>query len=92
VGFAGRFELSVPDILQILSLGKKTGKLRLSRLGNTGEILFKNGKVIYATCDSTRNTLGQLLISQKHLTEDDLMAALELQHLSTDSKARRHPD
>jgi len=88
VGFAGRFELSVPDILQILSLGKKTGKLRLSRLGNTGEILFKNGKVIYATCDSTRSTLGQLLISQKHLTEDDLMAALELQHLSTDSKKR----
>ncbi len=88
MGFAGRFELSVPDILQILSLGKKTGKLRLSRLGNTGEILFKNGKVIYATCDSTRSTLGQLLISQKHLTEDDLMAALELQHLSTDSKKR----
>jgi len=88
VGFAGRFELSVPDILQILSLGKKTGKLRLSRLGNTGEILFKNGKVIYATCDSTRNTLGQLLISQKHLTEDALMAALELQHLSTDSKKK----
>ena len=88
MGFAGRFELSVPDILQILSLGKKTGKLRLSRLGNTGEILFKNGKVIYATCDSTRNTLGQLLISQKHLTEDDLMAALELQHLSTDSTKR----
>ena len=88
MGFAGRFELSVPDILQILSLGKKTGKLRLSRLGNTGEILFKNGKVIYATCDSTRNTLGQLLISQKHLTEDALMDALELQHLSTDSTKR----
>lgn len=88
MGFAGRFELSVPDILQILSLGKKTGKLRLSRLGNTGEILFKNGKVIYATCDSTRSTLGQLLISQKHLTEEDLMDALEMQHLSTDSKKR----
>ncbi|MCI0484684.1 MAG: DUF4388 domain-containing protein, partial [candidate division NC10 bacterium] len=78
MGFAGRFELSVPDILQILSLGKKTGKLRLSRLGNAGEILFKNGKVIYATCDATRSTLGQLLISQKHLTEDALMDALEL--------------
>jgi len=86
VGFVGRFEMTVPDILQILSLSKKTGKLRLSRLGNTGEVLFKNGKVTFAASDSTRYTLSNILISQRHLTESALMAALELQHLSSDNK------
>ncbi len=86
MGFVGRFEMTVPDILQILSLSKKTGKLRLSQLGNTGEVLFKNGKVTFAASDSTRYTLSNTLISQRHLTESALMAALELQHLSSDNK------
>jgi len=86
VGFVGRFEMTVPDILQILSLSKKTGKLRLSRLGNTGEVLFKNGKVTFGASDSTRHSLSNTLISQGRLTESALMAALELQHLSSDNK------
>jgi len=86
MGFVGRFELTVPDILQILSLANKTGKLRLSRLGNTGEIHFRDGKIIHAGSDSSRNTLGNILMREQHLSEDALMAALELQHLSTDSK------
>jgi DNA-directed RNA polymerase subunit L len=86
VGFVGRFEMTVPDILQILSLSKKTGKLRLSRLGNTGEVLFRSGKVTFASSDSARHTLSNTLISQKRLTESALMAALELQHLSSDNK------
>ncbi|MCH7896456.1 MAG: DUF4388 domain-containing protein [candidate division NC10 bacterium] len=86
MAFIGRLDLTVPDILQFLSLSKKTGKLRLSRLGNMGEIVFKDGKVVYAISDSTRNTLGNILINQKHLTEKALMAALEVQHLSPDNK------
>ena len=86
MGFVGRFEMTVPDILQILSLSKKTGKLTLSRLGNSAEILFKNGMVISAISDSTRHTLSNILISQKRLSESALMAALELQHLSSDNK------
>ena len=86
MGFVGRFEMTVPDILQILSLSKKTGKLRLSRLGNTGEVLFKNGKVTFGASDSTRHSLSNTLISQGRLTESALMAALELQHLSSDNK------
>ena len=86
MSFAGRFELTVPDILQILSLSRKTGKLTLSRLENSAELLFKNGMVIFAACDSTRHTLSNILISQKLLTESALRAALELQHLSSDNK------
>ncbi|MEE9125206.1 MAG: DUF4388 domain-containing protein [candidate division NC10 bacterium] len=86
MAFVGRLELSVADILQTLSLSRKTGKLRLSRMGNTGEIVFKNGTVIYAASASPRNTLGQILVKQKHITERTLMAALEVQHLSPKSK------
>ena len=68
MAFVGRLELSVADILRTLSLGRKTGKLRLSRMGNTGEIVFKNGKVFYAASASPRNTLGQILVKHKHIT------------------------
>jgi hypothetical protein len=78
--------LTVPEILQILSLTKQTGKLTLSRMGNCGEIGFKNGDVIYASSDSRRTTLGEVLINQKRITENALMAALEQYYLSTHNK------
>ncbi|MFQ5657098.1 MAG: DUF4388 domain-containing protein [Candidatus Methylomirabilales bacterium] len=79
--FTGRLEgLTVPDILQILGLLKKTGKLTLTRMGSSGVILFRNGEVILATSNSARNSLGNTLIKKEYLTEDALKTALEIQH------------
>jgi hypothetical protein len=87
VGLIGRLEdLALPDIFQILSLSKKTGKLTLTRREGSGVIIFKEGLVIYAASDSVRDTLGNILVCQKHLTENALMAVLEIQHRSPDGK------
>ncbi len=87
MAFTGRLEgLTVADILQILALLKKTGKLTLTRLGNSGVILFRNGEVIFAASDSQRDLLGKTLIREKSLTENALKAALEAQYLSPEWK------
>lgn len=83
MAFTGRLDnLTIPDILQLLALLKKTGRLTLTRVGSSGVILFRNGEVIFATSDSVRNLLGDTLIREKSLTENALEAALEAQHLS----------
>ncbi|MFQ5882190.1 MAG: DUF4388 domain-containing protein, partial [Candidatus Methylomirabilales bacterium] len=87
MGLVGRLEdLALPDIFQILGVSKKTGKLTITRRDGSGAIIFKDGLVIYATADSVRDTLGNMLVCQKHLTENTLMAAIELQHRSPDGK------
>ncbi|MFN3476237.1 MAG: DUF4388 domain-containing protein [Candidatus Methylomirabilales bacterium] len=87
MGLVGRVEdLALPDIFQILSLSKKTGKLTLTRREGTGVIVFKHGQIIYAASDSVRDTLGNILVCQKLITESTLMAALEAQHRSPDGK------
>ena len=87
MGLVGRLEdLALPDIFQILSLSKKTGKLTLTRREGTGIILFKSGEVIYAASDSVRDTLGNILVCQRLITEGLLMSALEIQHKSPEGK------
>jgi hypothetical protein len=87
MGLVGRLEdLALPDILQIISLTQKTGKLTLTRREGSGVIVFKNGKIIYAASDSIRETLGNLLVCDKLITEAILMSALEVQHRSEGGK------
>jgi hypothetical protein len=87
MGLVGRLEdLGLPDIFQIISLTKKTGKLTLTRREGTGVIIFKAGQIIYASSDSIRETLGNILVCQKLITEATLIAALEVQHRSPTGK------
>ncbi|MFO0666205.1 MAG: DUF4388 domain-containing protein [Polyangiaceae bacterium] len=47
-------EMSLPDIVQILSQGRKTGKLVIRSQGKTGEIHFADGVIVQAIVGSTR--------------------------------------
>jgi len=87
MGLVGRLEdLALPEIFQILSLSKKTGRLTLTRREGNGVIVFKDGKIIYAASDTIRDTLGNILVTQKMITESILLAALDAQHRSLDGK------
>ncbi len=87
MGLVGRLQdLALPDIFQIISLTKKTGKLTLTRREGTGVIIFKNGRVIYAASDSVRDSVGNILVCQKLITESTLISALEAQHRSPTGK------
>jgi Flp pilus assembly protein TadD len=41
-------EASLPDVLQLLAMGSKTGTLSLNESGLTGMICFENGRICYA--------------------------------------------
>jgi len=87
MGLVGRLEdLALPDIFHIISLTRKTGKLTLTRREGTGVVVFSNGEVIYAASDSVRDTLGNILVCQKLITESILIAAMEAQHRSPTGK------
>ena len=41
-------EASLPDVLQLLAMGNKTGTLSLSESGASGTICFDNGRICHA--------------------------------------------
>ena len=41
-------EASLPDVLQLLSMGKKTGCLSVTHRNNFGYIYFDKGRICYA--------------------------------------------
>jgi len=80
MGLEGFLEdLGISEILQIVSLSKKSGTLSLADAGRTGSITFLEGQVVRATASEYPEGLGQLLISAQLINEQQLDAALEQQ-------------
>ena len=75
-------EVSIPDLLHLVSWGEKTGKLVLARQDAEGLLVFRKGKIIYAASNSPREALGNILVCKKLISEDTLLKALEQQHAS----------
>jgi uncharacterized protein YgiM (DUF1202 family) len=76
MGFSGRLEGIAPsDIFQIISHNKMTGTLIARCVEGTVMVVFKDGQVIEAASDATRESLGNLLASQGILSETMLAEA-----------------
>ncbi len=81
MGFVGKLEEFRPsDLLQIIASNQKSGKLALTRFDAQGIIVLRRGKIIYAASTSARETLGNLLLCEGHITKEQLLSALEEQH------------
>ncbi len=80
MGFVGRLEdLSLTDIFQVLSLGRRTGKLTLTKRKQQGLIVFLNGGIVYCQSNSVHETLGSILVNRHMIDESTLLAALDQQ-------------
>ena len=87
MAFTGKLsEIRVPDLLQIISTGDRSGTLRLTRRDAHGLIVFRRGGIIYAASSSVRETVGSLLLSRRLVDHRELMAALEEQRASSEEK------
>ena len=75
-------DFGICDILQILSLSKKTGTLTLKNQQGEGLVCFIDGQVVRASSSFFQETLGQLLHRYKLVTEDQVDEALKFQKLS----------
>ncbi len=72
-------DLGIRDILQILSLSKKSGTLRLECQGHAGQVVFHAGQIIRASSSETPLELGQMLIAAGLISDQQLEEALRYQ-------------
>ncbi len=72
-------EASLPDVLQLLSMGKKSGCLSVTHRNNFGSIFFDKGKISYASIVNRRDRLGDILVRGGILTQAQLDEVIQLQ-------------
>jgi len=79
-------EASLPDVLQLLSLGRKSGCLSITDRSSLGYIFFEHGRISYATVVNRRDRLGDILSKSGRITAQQLEQAIELQDRDRDKK------
>ncbi len=87
MSLVGRLEeLSLPEILQIVSMTGKSGRLTLSTGVDEGVLVVRKGKIIYAASTSAREAFGHLLLHLKLISQETLTEALDRQYRSKEEK------
>jgi tetratricopeptide (TPR) repeat protein len=72
-------EASLPDVIQLLFLGRRTGCLALADQHNFGTIYLDEGQIVYASIVNRRDRLGDLLLRRGRISADQLQKAIEAQ-------------
>ena len=75
-------DLGLGEILQIVSLSRKSGVLTLESLGREGKVTFLEGQVIRATTSSSKINLGDMLVKHNLVDLETLKKALFIQRNS----------
>ncbi|MBW7933324.1 MAG: tetratricopeptide repeat protein [Gemmatimonadaceae bacterium] len=79
-------EASLPDVLQLLSMGKKTGCLSVTHRSNFGSIYFDKGKISYASIVNRRDRLGDILMKSGVITQEQLEEGIAAQAHERDKR------
>ncbi|HEY6059477.1 MAG TPA: DUF4388 domain-containing protein [Gemmatimonadales bacterium] len=79
-------EASLPDVLQLLALGQKTGCLSIADRSNFGYIFFDRGRICYASIVNRRDRLGDILVKHEKISQDQLDSAVARQARERDRK------
>jgi tetratricopeptide (TPR) repeat protein len=79
-------EASLPDVLQLLAMGKKTGCLSVTHRNNFGYIYFDKGKIAYASIVNRRDRIGDMLVKAGSLTPEQLQTAIDAQGKHRDKR------
>jgi CheY-like chemotaxis protein len=72
-------DLGLGEILQIVSLSRKTGILSLHGSGSEGTVVFRQGQVVRATSSTLQQSLGEVLLKKGLIDLSILRKALALQ-------------
>lgn len=72
-------DLGLGEILQIVSLSRRSGVLSLESRGREARVIFRNGQVIRATSSTFQQNLGEVLIQQGVIDLTILKRALSIQ-------------
>jgi tetratricopeptide (TPR) repeat protein len=72
-------EASLPDVIQLLFLGRRTGCLALADRQNFGTVYFDEGQITYAGIVNRRDRLGDIMLRNGRITAEQLADAVERQ-------------
>jgi tetratricopeptide (TPR) repeat protein len=70
-------EASLPDVIQLLYLGRRTGCLALADRHNFGTIYLDEGHIVYASIVNRRDRLGDILMRNGKITPEQLQQAID---------------
>jgi hypothetical protein len=77
MGLSGNLRtMDLPEILQWASRGRKTGTLRIERRSIQKQVMFQEGDIYSSTSNDPREYLGQYLIREQLLSEEQLFRVL----------------
>jgi tetratricopeptide (TPR) repeat protein len=79
-------EASLPDVLQLLAMGKKTGCLSVTHRNSFGYIYFDKGRICYASIVNRRDRLGDRLLKSGAISQEQLDAGIALQDRRRDKR------
>lgn len=79
-------EASLPDVLQLLTMGKKTGCLSVTHRHAFGSIYFDKGRISYASIVNRRDRLGDILVKHGLISPQDLEAAITIQSMQPERR------
>ena len=79
-------EASLPDVLQLLSMGKKSGCLSVAHRTSFGYIYFDKGRISYASVVNRRDRLGDVLVKSATITQQQLDDAVAAQGRHRDKR------
>lgn len=72
-------EASLPDVIQLLALGRRSGCLSVADRQNFGYIYFQDGRINFASIVNRRDRIGDLLVRNGKLAPELLQRAVDLQ-------------
>src|SRR5215212_699235 len=72
-------EASLPDVIQLLFLGRRTGCLALADQHNFGTIYLDEGQIVYAAIVNRRDRLGDILLRKGRISAEQLQKAIDAQ-------------
>lgn len=79
-------DLGLGEILQIVSLSRKSGVLELHSRDRSGRVIFRSGQVIRATATTFPENLGDLMLRAGMVDIDTLKQALIVQQEKADGR------
>jgi len=79
-------EASLPDVIQLLTLGRRTGCLAIADRQNFGYIYFEEGRLSHASIVNRRDRIGDILLRSGRITADALREAIDTQQNRPDTK------
>jgi len=79
-------EASLPDVIQLLALGRKTGCLAVADRQNFGYTYFDDGRITFASIVNRRDRLGDMLVRNGRITDAQLRSAVDRQAGERDRK------